>query len=94
VKRTELVRQLTEVRCVLLRHGARHDIYLNPTMAGLTCLAIGRGSGVLPTCPTGVALRATYSLLSAVTGSMPMARRPGTQEATATRSNSKADMAR
>jgi len=30
VKRTELIRQLTEAGCVLARHGARHDIYLNP----------------------------------------------------------------
>jgi mRNA interferase HicA len=28
---TEFIRQLTEAGCVLLRHGARHDIYLNPT---------------------------------------------------------------
>jgi mRNA interferase HicA len=30
VKRTELIRQLTEAGCVLLRHGGRHDVYLNP----------------------------------------------------------------
>jgi mRNA interferase HicA len=30
VKRTEFVRALREAGCVLLRHGARHDIYLNP----------------------------------------------------------------
>jgi hypothetical protein len=41
----------------------------------------------------GRCLRA-YSLLSAVTGSILMARRPGTHEATATTSNSRADMAR
>ena len=30
MKRTELIRQLTEAGCVLARHGARHDIYVNP----------------------------------------------------------------
>jgi len=30
VKRQELVRELREAGCVLLRHGARHDIYVNP----------------------------------------------------------------
>lgn len=30
MKRRELVRQLAEVGCVLIRHGGRHDIYLNP----------------------------------------------------------------
>jgi hypothetical protein len=30
MKRAELVRQLTEADCVLHRHGANHDIYLNP----------------------------------------------------------------
>jgi predicted RNA binding protein YcfA (HicA-like mRNA interferase family) len=30
MKRSELIRQLAERGCVLLRHGARHDIYLNP----------------------------------------------------------------
>jgi predicted RNA binding protein YcfA (HicA-like mRNA interferase family) len=30
VKRVELIRRLTEAGCVLARHGARHDIYLNP----------------------------------------------------------------
>ena len=28
--RAELVRQLIEDGCTLLRHGARHDIFLNP----------------------------------------------------------------
>ena len=31
MKRSELVRQLTEAGCVLLRHGSKHDIYLNPS---------------------------------------------------------------
>jgi hypothetical protein len=31
MKRTELIRQLAEAGCVLDRHGARHDIYFNPT---------------------------------------------------------------
>jgi len=31
MKRSELIRQLTEVGCVLYRHGSRHDIYLNPS---------------------------------------------------------------
>jgi mRNA interferase HicA len=31
MKRTELIRQLTEHGCVLYRHGSRHDIYLNPS---------------------------------------------------------------
>jgi hypothetical protein len=30
MKRRELVRRLTAAGCVLLRPGARHDIYLNP----------------------------------------------------------------
>jgi len=31
MKRDDLIRQLTSQGCVLSRHGARHDIYLNPT---------------------------------------------------------------
>jgi len=31
VKRSELIRQLTEAGCILQRHGARHDIYVNPS---------------------------------------------------------------
>lgn len=31
MKRRELVRRLTAAGCLLLRSGARHDIYLNPT---------------------------------------------------------------
>lgn len=30
MKRSELVRQLVAAGCVLYRHGAKHDIYLNP----------------------------------------------------------------
>jgi predicted RNA binding protein YcfA (HicA-like mRNA interferase family) len=30
VKRKDLIRQLAADGCVLLRHGSRHDIYLNP----------------------------------------------------------------
>jgi predicted RNA binding protein YcfA (HicA-like mRNA interferase family) len=30
MKRSELIRQLTKAGCVLYRHGARHDVYLNP----------------------------------------------------------------
>lgn len=30
MKRTDLVRELTEAGCLLLRHGARHDIFHNP----------------------------------------------------------------
>ncbi len=30
MKRTELIRYLLEQGCVLLRHGSRHDIYVNP----------------------------------------------------------------
>ncbi|MBI5446794.1 MAG: type II toxin-antitoxin system HicA family toxin [Deltaproteobacteria bacterium] len=30
MKRSELVRQLTDGGCVLQRHGSRHDIYLSP----------------------------------------------------------------
>jgi len=30
MKREELIRQLTRKGCQLLRHGSRHDIYLNP----------------------------------------------------------------
>ena len=31
MKRKELIRQLTESGCVLLRSGKKHDIYINPT---------------------------------------------------------------
>jgi len=31
MKRKEIIRQLTKDGCVLLRSGAKHDIYLNPT---------------------------------------------------------------
>lgn len=30
MKRQELLRQLLQKGCTLLRHGSRHDIYLNP----------------------------------------------------------------
>ncbi|MFO1430932.1 MAG: type II toxin-antitoxin system HicA family toxin [Candidatus Competibacteraceae bacterium] len=30
MKRKEFIQQLLENGCVLLRHGARHDVYLNP----------------------------------------------------------------
>jgi predicted RNA binding protein YcfA (HicA-like mRNA interferase family) len=30
VKRRELIRQLERAGCMLVRHGARHDIYRNP----------------------------------------------------------------
>lgn len=30
MKRKDLLKQLTAEGCVLLRHGPRHDIYLNP----------------------------------------------------------------
>ena len=30
MKRSELMRQLLQQGCVLLRHGGRHDVYLNP----------------------------------------------------------------
>ena len=30
MKRDDLVRQLLAAGCVLLRHGGRHDIYVNP----------------------------------------------------------------
>jgi mRNA interferase HicA len=30
MKRGELIRQLVAAGCILYRHGARHDIYLNP----------------------------------------------------------------
>jgi predicted RNA binding protein YcfA (HicA-like mRNA interferase family) len=31
MKRKDLIKQLTKAGCVLLRHGSRHDIFLNPT---------------------------------------------------------------
>ncbi len=31
MKRKEFVRRLTKKGCVLLRSGARHDIYINPS---------------------------------------------------------------
>jgi mRNA interferase HicA len=30
MKRSELIRQLTEAGCILYRHGSSHDIYYNP----------------------------------------------------------------
>ena len=30
MKRSELIREITQAGCVLHRHGSRHDIYLNP----------------------------------------------------------------
>lgn len=30
MKRAGLIRQLLEAGCVFLRHGGRHDIYVNP----------------------------------------------------------------
>ncbi|MEJ7701934.1 MAG: type II toxin-antitoxin system HicA family toxin [Pyrinomonadaceae bacterium] len=30
MKWKEFVKQLTKAGCILLRHGSRHDIYLNP----------------------------------------------------------------
>jgi len=30
MKRKDLIKQLTSAGCVLLRHGQRHDLYLNP----------------------------------------------------------------
>jgi hypothetical protein len=30
MKRNELLRKLLEMRCVLIRHGGRHDWYQNP----------------------------------------------------------------
>ena len=30
MKRDELVRRLTDAGCKLLRHGGRHDIWINP----------------------------------------------------------------
>ena len=30
MKRAELIRELREAGCELLRHGARHDVYINP----------------------------------------------------------------
>jgi len=33
MKRSELIRELVASGCVLHRHGAKHDIYLNPANA-------------------------------------------------------------
>jgi len=30
MKRKELIKKLTSAGCVLVRHGARHDLYKNP----------------------------------------------------------------
>ena len=32
MKHTDLIRRLEQMGCILLRHGARHDWYHNPTM--------------------------------------------------------------
>ena len=31
MKRKDLIKRLTDSRCVLVRHGGRHDLYKNPT---------------------------------------------------------------
>jgi mRNA interferase HicA len=31
VKRKDLIKKLTDLECVLVRHGGRHDLYKNPT---------------------------------------------------------------
>jgi len=31
MKRTKLIKELEKSGCILLRHGSRHDIYLNPS---------------------------------------------------------------
>jgi predicted RNA binding protein YcfA (HicA-like mRNA interferase family) len=33
MKRKDLIKKITSVGCVLLRHGQRHDLYLNPKTA-------------------------------------------------------------
>ncbi len=30
MKRKDLIKELSKAGCVLLRHGSRHDIYVNP----------------------------------------------------------------
>jgi mRNA interferase HicA len=30
MKRTELIREIEQIGCMLIRHGARHDWYQNP----------------------------------------------------------------
>ena len=30
MKRSELIRQLQDAGCLLLRHGGKHDLYVNP----------------------------------------------------------------
>jgi predicted RNA binding protein YcfA (HicA-like mRNA interferase family) len=30
LKRKELIKRITSVGCILLRHGQKHDLYLNP----------------------------------------------------------------
>ncbi|MCK4234628.1 type II toxin-antitoxin system HicA family toxin [candidate division WOR-3 bacterium] len=30
MKRKDLIRKITSVGCVLVRHGKRHDLYINP----------------------------------------------------------------
>ncbi len=32
MKRRELIRRLTDMGCVLIRHGAKHDWYQNPNV--------------------------------------------------------------
>jgi predicted RNA binding protein YcfA (HicA-like mRNA interferase family) len=31
MKRTDLIREIEEMGCILIRHGGRHDWYQNPT---------------------------------------------------------------
>jgi len=30
MKRKDLIKQITSIGCILLRHGQRHDLYINP----------------------------------------------------------------
>jgi len=30
MKRKDLIKQITSIGCILLRHGKRHDLYANP----------------------------------------------------------------
>jgi mRNA interferase HicA len=50
VKRDELVRQLEQQGCVLLRHGGRHDIYHNPAVAQRSAKVSRHRRGLADAC--------------------------------------------
>ena len=38
MKRVDLIKSITKIGCVLIRHGGKHDWYRNPTTGGLAIM--------------------------------------------------------